>query len=222
MPPFPFSRMVAVQAGARAGAGSHCAQLAQVQVVDVEPDRLGDPGAGPVQQLEQCPVPQRRLAGGCRREQPLHFADGDGLGQPARRRWRAHGPGRIRCGQALGERERVQPAHGDHCPAGRARGQRRVIPVAFAQPRQEVRDVLRADLPDLGPADGSQRRRIALQVTPVGLEGVLSQATFHGQVVEIPRDRARECRQLSTSARVSDGSPCASATGAQVTSPRGC
>ena len=88
----------------------------------------------------------------------------------------------------------MQPADGDHRPTRRTGGQRRVTPVPFPQPGQEVRDVLRADLLDLGLADGGEGGRVSLQVTPVSLEGVRGQATFHGQMIEITRDRARECR----------------------------
>jgi hypothetical protein len=91
--------------------------------------------------------------------------------------------------------------------------------VALSQTGQEVSDVLSGDLPDLGSPARTQGCGVAFQVPPVRLKRVLGQAALDGQVVEIPRDRARECRQPSTSARVRDGSPCASATGSQVRFP---
>ena len=91
--------------------------------------------------------------------------------------------------------------------------------IALAQAGQEVGHVLRADLLYLGPPSRGQGACIALQVTPVGLQRVLGESPLHGQVVEIAPDGSGECGQLSTSAKGRAGSPCASATGAQVTLP---
>jgi hypothetical protein len=91
--------------------------------------------------------------------------------------------------------------------------------VALPQPGQEVSDILRADVLDLGPPGRGQRRCVALQVTPVRLERVLREPALYGQVVEIPPDNSGEGGQLSTSASGTAGRPWASATGAQVMVP---
>ena len=94
-----------------------------------------------------------------------------------------------------------------------------MLAVALAQPGQELGDVLRADVADVGPPAGFERGGVPGEVTPVRLQRVRRAASLHGQVVEVPRDRAGGCGQLSTSARVVTGRPCASATGPQVTWP---
>jgi hypothetical protein len=49
---------------------------------------------------------------------------------------------------------------------------------------------------------------------------VRGQPALDSQVIEVAPDGAgNTCRQLSTSAGVTTGRPCASATGAQVTAP---
>ncbi len=98
----------------------------QVQFVHVQAGRFGDPGPGPVQELEQGPVPQHprvsgRIvgtgAGGG--EQAFHLGQGDRLGQAPRRRRRLHVTGRIGLGQALRGRERMQAPDRDHRPGRR-------------------------------------------------------------------------------------------------------
>jgi hypothetical protein len=113
----------------------------------------------------------------------------------------------------------MQPAHRDDSPAGRASRERRVRLVPFPQPGEEIRDVLRAHVLYLGPPGRGQGRRVSLEVATVGLESVLGEAPFDGEVVEIAPDGSGEGGQLSTSTSGSAGRPCASATGAQVTLP---
>jgi hypothetical protein len=68
----------------------------------------------------------------------------------------------------------MQAAHGDNGPPGRTGCQRRMVLVTFAEPGQEAFNVLGTDLLDLGPPGRSQSRGITPQVTPVGLQRVLS------------------------------------------------
>jgi hypothetical protein len=79
--------------------------------------------------------------------------------------------------------------------------------VNLSQPGEEVGHILRADVLNLGPPGCGQGCRIALQVTPIGLERVLGEAPFNGQVVEIAPDGSGERRQLSTSTRAASGRP---------------
>ena len=76
-----------------------------VEVVDVEADRLGDPRAGAVEQLEQRPVAQRQRragrAGGL--EDRLDVGQRQRLGQPLGRRRRLHAAGRVVGGQPVGD-----------------------------------------------------------------------------------------------------------------------
>jgi hypothetical protein len=93
----------------------------------------------------------------------------------------------------------VQAADSDNSPPGRAGRERRMILVTLAESGQEARDVLSADLLDLGPPGRSQGRSITTQVTPVGLQCVLGEAALYRQVVEITPDSTGEGCQLSTS-----------------------
>ncbi len=92
-----------------------------------------------------------------------------------------------------------------------------MLAVALAQAGQEVGDILRADRADFGPSPLLQRASIPVQVAPVCLQRVSGQAPLYRQVVEVGRDGLGGTCQLSTSARVAAGRPCASATGWHVT-----
>jgi hypothetical protein len=100
----------------------------QVEVVDVEPDRLTDPGAGAVEELEQRLV--TRGFGGAvetgRFDEREHVVERQRARQSARRRRWSHRSGRIRTAQTLPEREPMQPAGRDHGASGRGRAQRRM------------------------------------------------------------------------------------------------
>src|SRR5690606_28152527 len=63
----------------------------QVQIVDVEPDRLGDAGAGAVEELERRLVAEseRRVARAGDVQDALHLVDRERLRQPSWRRGRA-------------------------------------------------------------------------------------------------------------------------------------
>jgi hypothetical protein len=67
-----------------------------------------------------------------------------------------------------------------------------VLAVALAQPGQEVGNVLRADVLDLGPAVRRERGGVALQVAPVCLERVRGKAPLDRKVVEIAAGRLRQ------------------------------
>ena len=194
------------------------------QIVHVQADGLGDPGPGPVQQFQQRPVAQRARAGGVvpgrgRGDQPLDLRHADGPGQPARRGRGAHRAGRVGAGQPPGGRERVQAADRDHGATRRTGGQREMLLVALPQPGQERGHILGGHLADDGPAPGGQRHGVAVQVAPVGLQGPRGQAALDREVIEVRLDRARKGGQLSTSLTPTAGSPCASATGRQVSPP---
>jgi hypothetical protein len=113
----------------------------------------------------------------------------------------------------------VQAAHCDDGPAGRARGQRRVLVIAFTQPGQERRHVCRGDLADRRHGAAGKRRRVTLEVPVVGLQRVRGEAALDQQVVEVTADRFSDAGQFSTSAGAVHRRPWASATGRQVTVP---
>ena len=86
--PAPHSCRPGPPAACRLAGQPHHRVGVQLQFVHVESGRLRDPGSGPVQELQQGPVPQQpRIAGHLvptragRREQALHLGQGDRLGQ---------------------------------------------------------------------------------------------------------------------------------------------
>ena len=137
----------------------------EVEVVGGQADRLGDAGAGPVQDLEQCLVPEldrRRVdLRACGRQQPLDLVDGDRLGQPLGRGGRAHVSGGVEGGQPLPYGEPVQAAGGDHRPGRRRGRERRVVAVTGAQVGQERGDVGLGDAGKLGDPPPGEAERIA-------------------------------------------------------------
>ncbi|BCJ67959.1 hypothetical protein GCM10009779_57410 [Polymorphospora rubra] len=212
----------------RGGAGR------QVEVVDGGTDRLGDPGAGAVQELQQGPVAQRQRAGvGAVRagglQQGDDLGDVEGLRQPAGRCRRAYVAAGVVADDALADGEAVQPAYGAGGPGGGGRRQRRVVGVALAQPGDVRGDLRGPDRGEVVDAVGRERVEVAVQVPPVRGEGVRRQSAFDGQVVEVGADRTPQGRrrrwpvtglrgrgrrrQASTSASGRVAMPCASATG---------
>ena len=119
-----------------------------VDVVDVEPDGLGDPGAGRIQHLQQGAVAQGQRAVGLAVaarpvQQRQHLVDGQALGQPPARRRRLDRAGDVEIGEPLGGGEAVQAPHGDQRAGRGDRRQRHGagVGVARAQRDQELADV---------------------------------------------------------------------------------
>ena len=112
--------------------------VGEVDVVDLQADRLGDARARAVQQLQQRPVAQRRApcrpapAAASRRSTSSIVMR---LGQPARRRRRPDVARRVRGREPLAYGEAVQAAYGDDGARRGAGGERRVQIVALPQPR---------------------------------------------------------------------------------------
>ena len=163
-----------------------------VDVVDVEPDRLGDPRAGGIQQLEQRPVPQRQrtvrlaVAAGTL-QQGQHLVDGQALGQPPARRRRLDRAGHVEFGEPFGGGEAVQPADGDQRARRRHRRQRSRpgVRVAAAQRGQEVAHVGLGDLAQVVDAAQGEVLGVAPQIPPIGAQRVGGDATLDRQVVEV-------------------------------------
>ena len=172
---------------------------AQLQFVDIEPGRLGDARSGPVEELQQRPVPQRpgvrghivRARAG-RIEQAFHLLQGDRLGQPPGRRRRRDLASRVRVGEALGDRECVQAPDRDHGPRCRTDRQGRVLGVALAQRGEELGHVGRGYVTQPGLAAVGQHRAVPAQVPPVGFDRVRRQPPLHDQVLQVAADRVRQ------------------------------
>ena len=168
-----------------------------IEVVDVEPDGLGDAGTGAVQELQQGPVAQ--LLGGTAfasgGQERLDLVDSERLRQPSwRRGWADVGSG-VGGGQLFETREAVEPTHGDDGAGGRGGRERLVLGVALAEATQEGQHVALGHLvggmdPDLG-----QEGLVARKVAPVGRQRVASQTPFDGEVVEVLAERERQRRR---------------------------
>ena len=124
------------------------AAVGEVEVVDVEPDGLGDARARPVEQLEQrAAAEQRRVVGSGpvlrragRGQQRLHLAHRQRLRQAAGGRRRSDRPGRIVGDLALPMGEAVQTTHRHERARRRAGRERTMLVVPGPQRRKEVRD----------------------------------------------------------------------------------
>jgi hypothetical protein len=90
--------------------------------------------------------------------------------------------------------------------------------VPLAQGGEEGRDVGLGDLGERPAPSSGQVREVAAQVATVRRERVAGQPAFDGQVVEVGADRGKQLggrlAQPRTSASDTQGSRCASATGA--------
>ena len=84
--------------------------LVHVEVVDVEPDGLGDPRARRVEQLQQRPIAQSdRAVADATREELLDLVGGEGAGQPQRLSGRGDITGDVVGDQPVTRGEAVQP-----------------------------------------------------------------------------------------------------------------
>ena len=169
-----------------------------VEVVHVEPDRLGDPGAGAVEHLEQRPVAQRpRGALGARRvEDRLDLGDRDRLGQPLGQRRRTYVAARVGRRQALARGEPVEPAHrydgptAPRTPPG-AGARRHRCAAPRGTPTRRPRSPPSGSVTPRADAE----RLVAGEVAAVGGQRVGSEPPLDRQVVEVERDSPRQrCR----------------------------
>jgi hypothetical protein len=81
----------------------------------------------------------------------------------------------------------VQIAHRHHGPDHRGRGQ-----VLLAQIPGELGDVDRADLGQVVQAATGQEGDVAIQIPPVGRDGVVGQSPFHAQVGQVVVDQVAD------------------------------
>ena len=155
-----------------------------VEVVDVQPDGLGDPRARRVEQLQQGPVAQRDgTVPDAAREELLHLVGGEGAGQPQRLRGWRDVAGHVLGDDPVARGEAVQPAHGRERAGGR---RRRQLPVP--QGGHERGDVGGAHLGQVAVAEVLE---VAVQVTGVGAQRVGRAPPLDGQVVQEGLDRIR-------------------------------
>ena len=163
-----------------------------VDVVDVEPDRLGDPRTGGIQQLEQRAVPQRQRAvriavAACTLQQGQHFVDRQALGQPPARCRRLDRTGHVEFGEPFCGGESVQPADGDQRARRRYRRQRSGagVRVAAAQRGQKVAHVGLGDLAQVVDAAQGEMLGVTPQIPPVGAQRIGGNPTLDRQVIEV-------------------------------------
>ena len=165
-----------------------------MDVVDVEGDRLADAGTGAVEQLDEGSVTQglRRRAVAGRRDHGLDLRERQGLGEATAGRGRADVGGRIARGAPFEEEEAVEATDGDERAGGRGGGQRRVLPTALAQRHDEVAHVGRRHREGVVDAVAPQVLPVSAQVPGVGARGVYGQTPLDPQVPEPVLDRGRE------------------------------
>ena len=166
----------------------------EVEVVDVEPDRLGDPGPGAVEHLQQRPVAQRqrraRRAG--RLEDPLDVRQRQRLGQPLGRRRRPDGGRRGRPASSPSRTaNRWKPRTATTVPRGGSPRSAADGPASPSRRRDQERRRPSASrtLVELVDPASRQVAGVPPQVAPVGRQGVVGQPALDHQVVEVGPDR---------------------------------
>ncbi len=158
------------------------------QLLDVEPERLADPEAGGVEQLEERPSAEigRRL------EQPIDLIDGQRLRQQAGLAWQVDVLGDVDADQPLPETEAVEAADARGPAAKARRSEARIVPPAAARPRREIAQRrVRRPIPLGGAAPGG---REVVEVAAVCADGRRGEAALDAEVGEEVVDRAVERR----------------------------
>ena len=192
--------------GAPRGARRSRAGCARAEVVHVQADRLGNPRAGAVEQLQQGPVPQRRSVGPSAR--PSTAPPPRSAVPPPAPRW----PGAACRGGAGG---RTPLAGSD--PASPSATANACSPrtATTARPAELAASGRCSPSPSRSPARNAATssvvtspitvrpraasgRGVPEQVPPVGLQRVRGQAALHRQMVEIPADRPGHTGQFGT------------------------
>ena len=195
-----------------------------VEVVDVEPDGLGDPRAGAVEQLQQRPVAQREDRVGCAGgvEDRLDVGERQRLRQPLGGRRRLHRRRRVGRGQAVGDGELVEAAHRHHGARRGRRAQRRVSLAPLAQAHQERGHRRLGDRVQVVDALRGEELVVAAEVATVGAQRVGREAALDREVVEVGADGAAQRHPRAhprTLSSPTDSMPTAAPTGALVSCP---
>ena len=165
------------------------------QVVDVEPDRLTDPRAGRIQELQQRTIAERAwIVTGRRFQDGGDQLDGQRLRQPFTRGRRMDIAGRVAGGGRFGEQESVPATDRDHGPSRGRRRERRVALPALPQGDEVGTDVLGADVADGVDTADRTERQVPLEVPAVGKQRVASHTALDGQVIEITAQRSPQLR----------------------------
>ena len=188
---------IRVQHASRAAADGHDAFLValaehaydavlEIEVAELEPDRLADADAGRVEHLEQRPVALgQRAAAGDRAEERLDLRFVERLRDPLRDARRVDLLARVGRQQPLGRAEPVERPHRHERPRNRRRREQRV-PVVVGE-RAEVADVvldgLLADRRRVVEPALAQEGGVAAEIAPVGGAGVRGEAAFDREPV---------------------------------------
>ena len=122
-------------------------------------------------------------------QEAFHLGQGDRLWQAPGWRRRRYVTRRVRLGQVMRDRERVQAPDRDHRPGRRTDRERPVLGVPFPQRGQEFGHIGRGDVGEPGLAAPGERRLIPAQVPAVGVDRVPGQSPLHHEVLQIPVHR---------------------------------
>ena len=163
--------------------------ISEIQVIDVQPGRLRNPGPCPVEKLEQRAVPQHArvgiLGGPGRLKQSLHLIDVDRLGQPFRLGRRRHLPRRIVAGEPLLDGEAMQPAHRYDRASHRTGGKRLMLLIAGAQRGAKLRDVYGGHVGELPLPARAKHLGVPAQIPRIRLDGIGRQPALDHQVLQV-------------------------------------
>src|SRR5919109_1135501 len=158
--------------------------LLQVDVGQLEPDRLRSAEAAGVHQLEQRTVPQRgRLRASRLREQSVDLPASEDVGQLTRAPRRAQRGGGVRIQQAFPAHVAVEGAQAGGLPVDRRRRRRRPLDVAGREFREEIGDVAGPRL-ERGQVAAREEAAELEQVGPVRLERVAGESALEFEVGE--------------------------------------
>jgi hypothetical protein len=190
--------------------------LIKVDVVDVQPARLGDAGPDPVEDLKErrvahAPRGLARPRGGDKRDDAVI---GDGLGESLRGLGGAPRTRRVTRRDALEKAKAMETPHRDDAAGDRSGAECGTSRYSTREVDREVCEVRRRHGVRSGDSACRAPLGIARQITAVRRDRVARQAAFDDEVVEVVPDRALQWRgaQARTSSTVTVGMPKASAT----------
>src|SRR5919109_1339125 len=158
--------------------------LLQVDVGQLEPDRLRSAEAAGVHQLEERTVPQRgRLRASRLREQAVDLPAGEDVGQLTRAPRRAQRGGGVRIQQAFPAHVAVEGAQAVGLRVARRRRRRRPLDVAGREFREKIGEVAGPRL-ERGQVASREEAAELEQVGPVRLERVAGEPALEFEVGE--------------------------------------
>ena len=163
----------------------------EIDVGDLERDRLGGPQPGRVHELEQRPVPQRHLIVPPRlSEQSLHLGIAQDLRELLAATRRLQTGGRVVLNRFLPAQMPVEGAQARRLAMDRRRrAGRSAVPVSLRELREEVREIARPRVGGVSLAFGQEPAELE-QVRPVGRERVAGETALELEMREEVEDQA--------------------------------